>query len=100
MTNEELQKNIQFRISEIDAYQVNIDNYTAMIQMLPTQCPAHLVQYKDMQVTDLKNTLSFEDIQTISDLQYRDRLTHLLLTERLEQRKVKFVLDALKQRQA
>ena len=95
MTNEELQKNITYRIAEIDAYQVNIDNYSAMIQMLPNECPTHLEPYKNSSPAELTNVLPFEDIQIISDLQYRKRLESLLVTERLEQRKVKLVLDAL-----
>jgi len=98
MTNEELQQHIAHRTAEINVYQVNIDNYTAMVAMLPKDCPARLTQYRSSSPIDLHGVLSFEDIQIISDLQYRERLERLLLTERLEQRKIKLLLDVLQQR--
>lgn len=97
MTNEELQQHIAHRTAEIAAYQANIDNYTAMLHMLPSQCPAKLQQYQNSSPVDLHGVLPFEDIQLISDLQYRARLERLLLTEKLEQRKVNFVLQALQE---
>ena len=40
----------------------------------------------------------FEEIQLLSDLQFKDKLERTLLTERLEQRKATFVLKALQQK--
>jgi len=95
MTNEQLQQMISFREQEIESYQLNIDNYTHILSTMPTEYPDRLLVYKDAPPVDLVNTLSFEDIQLLSDLQFRDRLQKTLVTEKLEQRKARLVLEAL-----
>lgn len=98
MTADELQQAIKQREADIAHYQVNIDNYTAMIQMLPQFWPADLAQYKTTPPVELFDVLPFDLIQHVSDLQFKDKLERTLLTERLEQRKSMFVLKALQQK--
>lgn len=96
MNKEQLMQAIEQREADVAHYQINIDNYSVMIDMLPNSWPAHLEAYKSSQPVDLFNALPFEDLELISDLQYKEHLQKLLLTERLEQRKSTFVLKALK----
>jgi hypothetical protein len=95
MTPEQLAFAIKQREDEIQAYQVNIDNYTAIIAMLPKFWPADLTQYKNTKPVDLHDLLPFDLLQMISDLQFKEQLEKTLLTEKLEQRKSRFVLQAL-----
>ena len=89
--------NSYHREMEVYNYQVNIDNYTIMLAVLPTdEWPINLVEYQNTDITNIPQSVSDSDIQTISDYQYRDRLRSLLRTERIEQGKASRVLDALK----
>lgn len=98
MTADELQQAIAQREADIAHYQVNIDNYTAMIGMLPKFWPADLAQYRNTPPVDLFEVLPFDLIQLVSDLQFKEKLERTLVTERLEQRKSMFVLKALQQK--
>lgn len=83
---------------EVYQYQINIDNYATMLQSLPTdEWPAHLVDYKAATIESLPWDMSDDDIQSVSDYQYRDRLRTLSRTEKVEQGKARRVLDALKE---
>jgi hypothetical protein len=97
MNKEQLTEAIKQRKAEIAHYQVNIDNYTAMIGMLP-QWTEVLLAHRTADPVGFINDWSFEDIQLLSDLQFKDKLERTLLTERLEQRKATFVLKALQQK--
>lgn len=82
---------------EVYSYQTNIDNYMQMLSTLPTDdIPNRLAQYMLVDVVNLPFDMSDDDIQLISDYQYRDKLRMLLRTEKVEQSKAKRVLDALK----
>lgn len=101
LTTEEQQANLvanaYHREMEIYHYQINIDNYTAMLSVLPTDgWPEGLAGYQTIQISELPLSMSDEDVQTISDYQYRDQIQKLLRTEKVEQAKSKKVLDALK----
>jgi hypothetical protein len=98
MEKDQLLSLIQSRKSEIDAYQINIDNYETIISMLPQHCPDNLKQYVTSNPPDLIDILPAEDIQLISDIQFKERLRKTLLTEKLEQRKSTFVLAALEKK--
>ena len=97
MNKEQLTEAIKQREAEIAHYQINIDNYTAMIAMLP-QWPTQLLSHRTADPVSFINEWPFEDIQLLSDLQFKDKLERTLLTERLEQRKAAFVLKALQQK--
>lgn len=87
------------RQSEVDAYQTNIDNYTAMIAALnaslPADWPQNLAQYKTMSIDQVYATVPDASVQQVIDLLHRDRLKLLLRSETGEQRKAKLVLDQL-----
>lgn len=86
-----------YRELEIYQYQINIDNYTMLLQTLPTyDWPQHFTQYRNMSVGLLPNSMSDEDVTQIGDLQYRDRLRELIRTEKAEQSKVIRIRDVLK----
>ena len=85
------------REREIHYYQINIDNYTAMLADLPQDdWPAGLEQYKNVPSEQLPFDAPLETVQSVSDYQYRDRIRSLLRTEQLEQSKAVRVLNALK----
>lgn len=97
MNKEQLKQAIDQRVADIDHYQVNIDNYTAMIAMLP-EWPERLLPHRSAEPVSFLGQWPFEEIQLLSDLQFKDKLERTLLTERLEQRKSMFVLKALQQK--
>lgn len=101
VTTQEHQNNLAtaayHRELEVYQYQINIDNYTVMLSALPDgEWPDSLIEYKAASIESLPSSVSDEDIQAISDYQYRDRMRGLLRTERIEQNKAIRVLDALK----
>lgn len=82
---------------EVYNYQTNIDNYTTMLTALPSSdWPEALAVWASTEIDKLPADMSDEDVQEISDFQYRDRLRALLRTERVEQGKSRRVLVALK----
>jgi hypothetical protein len=85
------------RVVEVYAYQTNIDNYTMMLAALPTDnIPGRLAPYSNVDVASLPHDMDDDDVQLISDYQYRDRLRTLLRTEKAEQNKSQRVLDSIK----
>ena len=97
MNKEQLIEAIKQREAEIAHYQINIDNYSSMIALLP-QWPERLLLHRASDPVSFIEQWSFEEIQLLSDLQFKDKLERTLLTERLEQRKATFVLAALRQK--
>jgi hypothetical protein len=95
--NNNLVVNAYYREKELYSYQVNIDNYTIMLTGLPTtDWPENLVQYKNTLTENLPWDMSDSDIDTVTQLQYRDRLRTLVRTEKVEQNKVRLVIESLK----
>ena len=85
------------REMEIYGYQLNIDNYGAMLAGLPADAwPADLEAFKLMKTEDLPHELTDEQVAQIADLQYRDRLRVLVRTEKAEQNKSIRIRDVLK----
>jgi hypothetical protein len=85
------------REMEVYAYQINIDNYTLMLQSLPqNDWPDNLVQYKDTTGDKLPHEMDPYNVMLVADYQYRDRLRGVLRTEMMEQSKAKRVRDARK----
>jgi len=99
MTKDQLIEAIKQREADVAHYQINIDNYSAMIAMLP-QWPDDLLSHRSTDPVSFINQWPFGRIQLLSDLQFRDKLERTLLTERLEQRKSMYVLKALQQKMA
>ena len=89
--------NVVHREREVHQYQINIDNYTAMLTALPQgEPPAEILQYMSTKTEELPFDVPLEIVQAISDYQYRDRIRYLVRTETIEQGKAKAVLNALK----
>lgn len=89
--------NIVHREREVHQYQINIDNYTAMLAVLPEgEPPAEILQYMSTKTEELPFDVSLETMQTIADYQYRDRIAYLIRTEIIEQNKSKRILEAMK----
>lgn len=96
-TIDTLALNVVHREREVHQYQINIDNYTAMLAALPQgEPPAEIAQYLSTKTEELPVFLSLELVQAIADYQYRDRIAYLIRTEAIEQGKAKRVLEALK----
>jgi hypothetical protein len=89
--------NAYHREKEVYQYQVNVDNYTVMLTGLPQDAiPSNLTQYSNVETQNLPWDMSDNDVQTVTQYQYRDRLRTLLRTEKTEQNKAKLILEALK----
>ncbi len=87
-----LADNAVMREQEIMAYDINITNYTAMLESMPQdEWPEHLAQYKEATLDLVPD--EFDDI--VSQYQYRDRLRYLLKTEKAERAKSFRVYEAL-----
>ena len=85
------------REMEIYGYQLNIDNYSAMLDALPAgEWPADLGAFRTIKTEDLPHDLSDGQVAQINDYQYRDRLRVLVRTEKAEQNKSIRVRDVLK----
>ena len=96
-TIDTLAMNVVHREREVHQYQINIDNYTAMLAALPQgEVPADIAPYMDTPTEELPAISPLETIQLIADYQYRKRIQFLVRTEAIEQGKAKRVLDALK----
>ena len=96
-TIDTLALNVVHREREVHQYQINIDNYTAMLAALPQgDVPAEIAPYMDTLTEELPAFIPLETIQLIADYQYRKRISYLIRTEAIEQGKAKRVLDALK----
>jgi hypothetical protein len=101
ITNQEtinsLAINIVYREREVHQYQINIDNYTQMLAVLPQGEPtAEIAQYLNTKTEDLPSSLALELVLAITDYQYRDRISFLIRTETIEQSKSKRILEAMK----
>ena len=84
------------RVHEVQSYQLNIDNYTAMLVDLPQDAwPAEMVQYKDIDPAKIDPDVSLDDMVIISDYQFRDRVRILLRTEHVEMSKTARIMNAL-----
>ena len=89
--------NVVHREREVHQYQINIDNYTAMLAAMPQgEPPAEIVQYMSTKTEELPFDVPLETVQAVADYQYRDRIRYLIRTEAIEQNKAKQVLNALK----
>ena len=89
--------NVVHREREVHQYQINIDNYTAMLAAMPQgEPPAEILQYMSTKTEELSFDVPLETVQAVADYQYRDRIRYLIRTEAIEQNKAKQVLNALK----
>jgi hypothetical protein len=83
---------IIMREHEIFGYDTNITNYTVMLAALPQDdWPVNLAQYQYVTLDQVPD--EHDDI--VNQYQFRDRLRHLLKTERAERAKSYSVYQAL-----
>lgn len=89
--------NVVHREQEVNQYQINIDNYTQMLSVLPTgQAPDDVAPYVNMESQNIPADVPLDIVMLAADYQYRDRIANLIRSEMIEQSKAKRVLDALK----
>ena len=97
-----LAQSIDMRENEVYQYQININNFESMIANmsgLPTQWPAHLVQYRGMSRDQMAVAIeNDDDLEIASGLAFRDELKARIRSEKMEQKKAKLVLDTLVER--
>ncbi len=101
LTTQEIQNNLiqnaYHRELEIYTYQVNIDNYTAMLTQLPQgDWDSDIEQYKMTSIIDMPAAVTDADVERVSSFQYRDQLRKVLRTEKAEQSKSIHILNAFK----
>lgn len=85
-------ENIVHREREVYHYDLNIENYEALLQTLPTEdWPEHLVQYQGKTADQIPDEYDY----ICNQLNYRDRVRGLLKTERQELAKAEAVLNVL-----
>jgi hypothetical protein len=88
---------LQARVAEVAQYEANIAMYTTMLASLPTEYPAHLLQYKG--ATDKHAVIGtiedLDDVVLLSDLWAADDCRKAIRTETLEKRKAEAILAVL-----
>jgi hypothetical protein len=88
---------LQARVAEVAQYEANIAMYTTMLASLPTEYPAHLLQYKG--ATDKHAVIgtieNLDDVELLSDLWAADDCRKAIRTETLEKRKAQAILAVL-----
>lgn len=92
----DLLSNIASREAEVYGYQLNINNYTELLKILPSKYPANLEGYSNMTSEQIVENVCEADMQLVSDLNFRDKIAKTLKIEKLEQSKAIHVLNALK----
>jgi len=88
---------LEIRIAEVAQYEANIAMYQGILANLPTEYPAHLVQYKNAankhataaQIDDL------DDMELLSKLWYADECYAAIRSEMVEMQKAKAILAVL-----
>lgn len=83
------------REREVYHYQVNIDNYTAILSALPAELPEELQQFANINPEQIADQVPAEHIVTVSNYFQRKKIDRLLKTEIIEQSKAKQVLDVM-----
>jgi len=94
-TKESLETNIENRKVEVIGYQVNVDNYTEMLKVIPNELPEALEQHRYHDIAELVIALTEKELTVLSDVQFHAKIAGSLIMEKLEQRKAQFVMDAM-----
>lgn len=87
------------RENEIFSYQLNIDNYTAILESmsdLTEEWPSQISAYKNLVPNTIASHVPVDLLDLVNEYMYRDRIKFLLKTEKIEQSKSMRVLQALK----
>ena len=85
---------IDMRENEVYQYEININNYTAMLASCITDpWPAHLMPYRGMGRDQLAQAIeSDDDLDLASQLAFRDELRLRIRSEKMECNKSKMML--------
>lgn len=83
------------RTHEVYGYSMNVTNYQQMLMTLPTEWPAHLEQYRQMEPHAAAVACPNEYLEELALLQQGERVSALLSTEIVERAKAQNILDAL-----
>lgn len=92
----DLADNIVARTYEVYHYDVNIQNYEALLAVYPTAWPEHLEQFKGMDPHTAAASCPIELIDELADCQQAERVSYLLKTEKVERAKAATILQILK----
>lgn len=96
MNKTQLTQAIEHRTTEVEGYQVNIDNYTRMVAKITGQWCTRSEPFRGMDTKAVIAARVDDDLlEKVSDLNFRDTLNAALRAERMEQRKAKLVLEVL-----
>ena len=88
---------VVYREREVYQYQVNIDNYTHILQTLPSgEIPEEVAKYMSTKVEELPFDTSPDIFKQVANYQYRNHIAYLIRTEMIEQNKSIHILEALK----
>ena len=89
-----LAMSIDMRENEVYQYEININNYTAMLASCITDpWPAHLMPYRGMGRDQLAQAIeSDDDLDLASQLAFRDELRLRIRSEKMECNKSKMML--------
>ena len=89
-----LAMSIDMRENEVYQYEININNYTAMLaSCIADPWPAHLMPYRGMGRDQLAQAIeSDDDLDLASQLAFRDELRLRIRSEKMECNKSKMML--------
>ena len=97
MENETQPTPLQIREAEVAQYQANIEMYKSILAGLPTEWPAHLLQYRD--ATDKHKAAGevddLDDVSLLSQLWYADQCYKFIRSETVEKTKAEAILNTL-----
>lgn len=89
---------IAIREAEVAQYEANIALYTSIAGALPSEWPAHLLQFKgsSQKHEDIAKVADLSDVELLSDLWAHDDAQAAIRAETVEKRKAEAILAALK----
>jgi hypothetical protein len=85
----------QMRQMEVDAYQANIDVYTALLATLDGNWDADLVHLKDIEGQEGARQCPMDRLERFAVLQQYEQISKLLKTETVECAKSRAILNIL-----
>ena len=95
---QDILQNILAREQEIYGYQMNIDNYQAIIDNIKVDVAEDTLQYLNMTSEEIVKNAPADDVVAVADMVFKEKLKCTLQVEKLEQRKAIHVYDALMSR--
>ena len=88
---------LEGRIAEVAQYEANIVLYNNLLTTLPTEYPAHLLEYKgaEDQHKIAASIENLDDVELLSKLWYADECKAAIRAETVELTKAKSILQIL-----